>query len=104
VLTGLPNRYLLLDRIDAAMQRAKRNDTLLGVMILDIDRFKQINDSRGHTTGDILLQQVAERLASTLRATDTIARLGGDEFTVLVENATSLEEITTIADKIKTRS
>ncbi len=100
-LTGLPNRYLLLDRIDAAMQRAKRNDTLLGVMILDIDRFKQINDSRGHTTGDILLQQVAERLASTLRATDTIARLGGDEFTVLVENATSLEEITTIADKIK---
>ncbi len=100
-LTGLPNRYLLLDRLDAAMQRARRNHSLLGVMILDIDRFKQINDTRGHTTGDILLQQVAERLAITLRATDTIARLGGDEFTVLVENATSLEEITTIADKIK---
>ena len=100
-LTGLPNRYLLLDRLDAAMQRARRNNSLLGVMILDIDRFKQINDTRGHTTGDILLQQVAERLATTLRATDTIARLGGDEFTVLVENATSLDEITTIADKIK---
>lgn len=100
-LTGLPNRYLLLDRLEAAMQRARRNETLLGVMILDIDRFKQINDSRGHATGDILLQQVAERLASTLRATDTIARLGGDEFTVLVENATSIDEITAIADKIK---
>lgn len=100
-LTGLPNRYLLLDRLDAAMQRAKRNNTLLGVMILDIDRFKQINDSRGHATGDLLLQQVAERLASTLRATDTIARLGGDEFTVLVENATNVEEVTTIAEKIK---
>ena len=100
-LTGLPNRYLLLDRLEAAMQRAKRNNTLLGVMFLDIDRFKQINDSHGHAIGDILLQQVAERLASSLRATDTIARLGGDEFTVLVENATSVDEITTIAEKVR---
>ena len=101
-LTGLPNRYLLLDRLDAALQRAKRNHTLLGVMFLDIDRFKQINDSHGHATGDILLQQIAERLATHLRATDTIARLGGDEFTILVENATTVDEITTIAEKIKT--
>jgi diguanylate cyclase (GGDEF)-like protein/PAS domain S-box-containing protein len=100
-LTGLPNRYLLLDRLDAAMQRARRSNTLLGVMFLDIDRFKQINDSHGHATGDILLQQIAERLATHLRATDTIARLGGDEFTVLVENATTVDEITTIAEKIK---
>jgi diguanylate cyclase (GGDEF)-like protein/PAS domain S-box-containing protein len=100
-LTGLPNRYLLLDRLEAAMQRAKRNKTLLGVLFLDLDRFKQVNDTRGHATGDILLQQVAERLAGTLRATDTIARLGGDEFTVLVENAASINEITTVADKIK---
>ncbi len=100
-LTGLPNRYLLLDRLDAALQRAKRNNTLLGVMFLDIDRFKQINDSRGHATGDILLQQIAERLATHLRATDTISRLGGDEFTVLVENATTVDEITNIAEKIK---
>lgn len=100
-LTGLPNRYLLLDRLDAAMQRARRNNTLLGVMLMDIDRFKQINDTRGHATGDILLQQVAERLAGALRATDTIARLGGDEFTVLVENASAVDEITAIADKIK---
>ena len=100
-LTGLPNRYLLLDRLDAAMQRAKRNNTLLGVLFMDIDRFKQINDTRGHATGDILLQQIAERLAGSLRATDTIARLGGDEFTVLVENATSVDEITSIAEKIK---
>ncbi|MEQ1774749.1 MAG: EAL domain-containing protein [Burkholderiales bacterium] len=100
-LTGLPNRYLLLDRMEAAMQRAKRNKTLLGVLFLDLDRFKQINDTRGHATGDLLLQQVAERLAGTLRATDTIARLGGDEFTVLVENTSRIEEITTVADKIK---
>jgi len=100
-LTGLPNRYLLLDRLEAAMQRAKRNKTLLGVLYLDLDRFKQINDTRGHATGDLLLQQVAERLAGALRATDTIARLGGDEFTVLVEEAKNLEEITTVAEKIK---
>lgn len=100
-LTGLPNRYLLLDRLDAAMQRAKRNNKLLGVMLLDIDRFKHINDSRGHAAGDILLQQVAQRLASSLRATDTIARLGGDEFTVLVENAAHVDEITQVAEKIK---
>ncbi len=100
-LTGLPNRYLLLDRLEAAITRARRNKTLLGVMFLDLDRFKEVNDTRGHATGDILLQQVSERLASTLRASDTIARLGGDEFTVLVENTTSIDEITAIADKIK---
>ncbi len=100
-LTGLPNRYLLLDRLDAAMQRARRNNTLLGVMFMDIDRFKQINDTHGHAIGDVLLQQVAERLAGSLRATDTVARLGGDEFTVLVENAANVDEITAIADKIK---
>jgi diguanylate cyclase (GGDEF)-like protein/PAS domain S-box-containing protein len=100
-LTGLPNRYLLLDRLEAAITRARRNSTLLGVLFLDLDRFKEINDTRGHATGDILLQQVAERLAGTLRATDTIARLGGDEFTVLVENVATIQEITSIADKIK---
>lgn len=100
-LTGLPNRYLLLDRLDAAMQRARRNNTLLGIMFLDIDRFKQINDTRGHTAGDHLLRQIAQRLAGTLRATDTVARLGGDEFTVLVENASTAEEITSIAEKIR---
>jgi diguanylate cyclase (GGDEF)-like protein/PAS domain S-box-containing protein len=100
-LTGLPNRYLLLDRLEAAIERAKRNGTLLGVLFLDLDRFKEINDTHGHATGDILLQQVAERLAGILRATDTIARLGGDEFTVLVESAASVDEVTSVADKIK---
>ena len=100
-LTGLPNRYLLLDRLEAAIQRAKRNSTLLGVMLLDIDRFKHINDSRGHTAGDLLLRQIAERLSRSLRASDTVARLGGDEFTVLVENATHVDEVTGIAEKIK---
>lgn len=100
-LTGLPNRYLLLDRLDAAMQRTKRSNTLLGVLFLDLDRFKEINDTRGHAAGDILLQQVAERLAGTLRASDTIARLGGDEFTILVEGAPTVDEITAVANKVK---
>jgi diguanylate cyclase (GGDEF)-like protein len=100
-LTGLPNRYLLLDRLEAAMQRARRNNTLLGVMLLDVDRFKHINDSRGHTAGDLLLQQIAERLSHSLRASDTVARLGGDEFTVLVETAAHVDEVTGIAEKIK---
>ncbi len=100
-LTGLPNRYLLLDRLEAAMLRAKRSNLLLGVLYLDLDRFKQVNDTRGHAIGDILLQQVAERLAGVLRATDTIARLGGDEFTILVENVPNIDEITAVADKVK---
>ena len=100
-LTGLPNRYLLLDRLDAAMRRARRSNTLLGVMLLDIDRFKEINDTRGHAAGDALLKQIAGRLAGTLRASDTIARLGGDEFTVLMENAGNVDEITAVAEKIR---
>ncbi len=100
-LTGLPNRYLLLDRLDAAMQRARRSNTLLGLMFLDIDRFKEINDTRGHAAGDALLKQIAERLTGTLRASDTIARLGGDEFTVLMENAGNVDEITAVAEKVR---
>ncbi len=99
-LTGLPNRYLLLDRLEASMRRATRNNRLLGVLFLDLDRFKEINDTRGHAAGDILLQQVAERLAGTLRSSDTIARLGGDEFTILVEAINNVNEITAIADKV----
>ncbi len=73
---------------------------MLGVVFLNLDRFKEINDTRGHAAGDILLQQVAERLAGTLRSSDTIARLGGDEFTILIEATNNVGEITAVADKV----
>ncbi len=99
-LTGLPNRALLQDRIRQAMARADRNETLLGVMFLDLDQFKEINDSLGHAFGDQVLKLAAERLQSCLRSTDTVARLGGDEFTVLVEGAREADEIRDLAKKI----
>jgi diguanylate cyclase (GGDEF)-like protein len=83
-LTGLPNRLLLLDRIGAALRLAERDGEPTALLLLDLDRFKEINDTLGHQVGDLLLQQAAERLADRLRAGDTLARLGGDEFAVLL--------------------
>jgi len=99
-LTGLPNRALLMSRLKRAMSRADRGQTLLAVMFLDLDQFKEINDSLGHAVGDGVLKEIALRLESNLRATDTVARLGGDEFTVLLEDIHSVEEISRIADKL----
>ena len=79
-LTGLPNRILFTDRIGQAIQQAKRHKTKLAVALIDLDRFKEINDSLGHTAGDQVLISVGERMAGALRASDTVARLGGDEF------------------------
>ena len=87
VLTGLPNRNLFRDRLSQAMARARRDGTLVGLMFFDLDRFKQINDTLGHGTGDRVLQVVAGRLKEHLREVDTISRLGGDEFTLIVEGA-----------------
>jgi diguanylate cyclase (GGDEF)-like protein/PAS domain S-box-containing protein len=83
MLTGLPNRALLMDRCQHELAHASRDGKRLAVLFLDLDRFKHINDSLGHPVGDALLSAVAERLRDTLRDSDTIARLGGDEFTVL---------------------
>ncbi|MBK1648314.1 putative bifunctional diguanylate cyclase/phosphodiesterase [Rhabdochromatium marinum] len=83
-LTDLPNRRLFLDRLTTAQAAAQRHGHIGAVMFLDIDRFKQINDARGHNVGDHLLQKLAARLHSTLRAEDTIARFGGDEFVILL--------------------
>jgi diguanylate cyclase (GGDEF)-like protein len=99
-LTALPNRILLRDRLSQAMARAKRDHKMVGLMFLDLDRFKQINDSLGHHVGDRLLQLVATRLSNCIRATDTVARLGGDEFGIVVENVGQADQIASLAEKI----
>ncbi|MEN8178478.1 MAG: EAL domain-containing protein [Pseudomonadota bacterium] len=100
-LTDLPNRLLFEDRLEHAIASAKRENGHLAVMFLDLDRFKNINDSLGHTVGDALLVQVAKRLRSLLRENDTAARLGGDEFTILVENLKDPSYSAVIATKIQ---
>ncbi len=85
-LTGLPNRRLLLDRLQRALMLTRRNGQHGALMFLDVDNFKQINDTHGHQAGDLLLQQIAARLGCVLRETDTVARIGGDEFVILLEN------------------
>ena len=84
VLTGLPNRRLLMDRIAHLLATAPRNDTISALMFIDLDHFKHINDARGHATGDALLRLAGERLAQLMRKADTVARIGGDEFVVLL--------------------
>jgi diguanylate cyclase (GGDEF)-like protein/PAS domain S-box-containing protein len=83
-LTGLPNRVLLLDRLQHALAAAQRDGTSLGLLLMDLNRFKEVNDALGHHAGDLLLQQVGTRLRGALRPADTIARLGGDEFAIIL--------------------
>ncbi|TMC82436.1 MAG: PAS domain S-box protein [Chloroflexi bacterium] len=99
-LTGLPNRSLFGDRLRQALLAARRNQKMFGVLLLDLDRFKDINDALGHDRGDSLLQEVTARLRGVLRATDTIARLGGDEFAVLTTDAKHPEDVVASARKI----
>ena len=99
-LTGLPNRLLFSDRLRVAMVHAQRYKQKLGVLFLDLDRFKVINDSLGHSVGDELLRRVAERVGGCIRQEDTMARLGGDEFTVLLPGIQRDEAAATIAGKI----
>ena len=99
-LTGLPNRSLFGDRLRQALLAARRNQRMFGVLLLDLDRFKDINDALGHDRGDSLLQEVTARLRSVLRATDTIARLGGDEFAVLTIDAKHPDDVVSTARKI----
>jgi diguanylate cyclase (GGDEF)-like protein/PAS domain S-box-containing protein len=99
-LSGLPNRNLLEDRLEQAKARATRAGQLLGFALFDLDRFKEINDTLGHVAGDTLLCELAQRLKSSMRDTDTVARLGGDEFTVIIEGCASREHIGVAAAKI----
>jgi diguanylate cyclase (GGDEF)-like protein len=99
-LTGLPNRNTLVDRIGQSIKKASRDNGQLAILFLDLDRFKNVNDSLGHTIGDKLLQQVASRLYSTLRNDDTISRNGGDEFVVVMEKLKDTNEAIHVAKKI----
>jgi len=99
-LTQLPNRQLFFDRLQQAMTQAKRQNKLIGVMFIDLDGFKVINDSLGHSQGDIVLQQIAERMLDVSRETDTFARFGGDEFTCLVANMDSETDIIPLVEKL----
>jgi diguanylate cyclase (GGDEF)-like protein/PAS domain S-box-containing protein len=98
-LTGLPNRNLLNDRIEQAIEMAKRNNHKVGVLFIDLDHFKTINDTLGHHIGDLLLSQVASRMSFMLRATDTLGRLGGDEFLFLAPELDDLDKLSVIAAK-----
>lgn len=99
-LTGLPNRSLLHERIDQALRRARRHGDGLALMFLDLDRFKQVNDTLGHAWGDELLCQTAERLEACVRETDTVARYSGDEFVLLLPGVTHPPNVCAIAEKI----
>lgn len=102
LLTRLPNRALFKDRLSLAIEQAQRSNNQLAVMFIDLDRFKIINDSLGHSVGDRLLQAVAERLQSCIRKGDTLSRFGGDEFTLLLPDVKDANAATQIAEKILT--
>lgn len=100
MLTELPNRRLLNDRLNQAIMRAMRHGRPGAVLMIDLDHFKEINDSLGHTAGDALLVETARRLQRTVRESDTVARLGGDEFVVLLDEISSVEDARRVAEKI----
>ena len=100
-LTGLPNRSLLLERLADALHRASRHDRMVGVLFLDLDRFKVVNDSLGHSVGDDLLSETARRLEHTIRPDDTVARLGGDEFVVVIGNMVRTTDALVAAERVR---
>ncbi len=100
-LTGLPNRNLFRDRLAHAISRAHRGGSLVALLFIDLDRFKEINDSLGHEAGDQVLREVGTRLGNGLREGDTLARLGGDEFTVILEDLDNAEQVRTVAEKLQ---
>ncbi|TAL44575.1 MAG: EAL domain-containing protein [Methylovulum sp.] len=99
-LTGLPNRRMFHDRLDQDIRKAHRNNLLLALLFLDLDRFKEVNDSFGHGIGDQLLKEAAQRLNNSVREIDTVARLGGDEFTVILGELDDINKVESIAQRI----
>lgn len=100
LLTELPNRLLFLDRVNQAILRSKRSDHTFGLVFIDLDHFKRINDNFGHDIGDQVLQAVANRLTVILRAEDTVSRMGGDEFILLINNLSQEKDLQPIAKKV----
>ena len=99
-LTGLPNRLLFIDRLMHALQMASRNGKKAGVVFIDIDGFKPVNDQYGHDIGDELLQSIAERFLNCVRNSDTLARIGGDEFVVIMENVNGIDDMQAVSRKV----
>jgi diguanylate cyclase (GGDEF)-like protein/PAS domain S-box-containing protein len=99
-LTGLPNRFLVSDRLEQGLASAARKGCMLALMLLDLDRFKQINDTLGHNIGDLLLRQVADRLKAVMRKSDTVGRMGGDEFLVILPEVEHARQAATVAEKL----
>jgi diguanylate cyclase (GGDEF)-like protein/PAS domain S-box-containing protein len=102
-LTALPNRHMFQDRLAQEVKKARREGNLLALLFIDLDGFKQVNDTLGHDQGDLLLIETAQRIAACVRATDTVARLGGDEFTVILTGLDSVNAVERIAQAIVTR-
>jgi diguanylate cyclase (GGDEF)-like protein len=100
ILTGLPNRFLLNDRLEMALKLAVRTHRVVGILMVDLDRFKEVNDSLGHRVGDLVLRETAVRLMRSVRAADTVARLGGDEFVVVLPDLRDESEAEVVAAKI----
>ena len=99
-LTGLPNRLVFNDRLRQSMQLAQREGRQLGLMFIDLDRFKSVNDTLGHAAGDTLLKTLSHRLGTCVRGNDTIARLGGDEFAVILENIATHQDAANTARRL----
>ena len=99
-LTGIPNRHLLRESLGRALSRARRRKTLVAVLLLDLDNFKEVNDTYGHAAGDELLKEMARRLRACVRESDMVARMGGDEFVLLLEDLTEPEEASIVATRV----
>jgi diguanylate cyclase (GGDEF)-like protein len=100
-LTSLPNRFLLMDRLEGALLRAQREKQLFALIFMDLDEFKQVNDRFGHQAGDLVLQRVAKSILSVLRAQDTVARISGDEFVAVLEGVSDRGQAESVARKIQ---
>ncbi|MCP4994548.1 MAG: diguanylate cyclase, partial [Gammaproteobacteria bacterium] len=100
ILTNLPNRILMFDRLESSISQMKRSQQKLALMFLDLDDFKRVNDTMGHNVGDVMLIETAQRITHAVRASDTVARLGGDEFLILVPDITTRSDAEPIAQKV----
>ena len=99
-LTGLPNRRLFQDRLDSALERARRSQNQAALLVLDLDHFKEVNDTQGHHIGDLLLQQVAARFSGRVRRSDTVARTGGDEFSIILEEPITRQQAEAVGNTL----